>query len=341
MKGADLSMLQDQQDHGVEYRQDGKVRDPLLIFKDHGIDFVRLRLFVAPNGKEGQVNTLEYTVRLAQRVKQAGLGFMLDFHYSDNWADPGHQTTPAAWQDLSHERLVAKVHEYTRDTLNAFHRAGCTPAMVAVGNEITNGMLWPDAGPLAGEAKIDHLADLLKAAIRGVRDAASGGKVRTMIHLDKGGNQAACRWFFDQLQRREVVFDVIGLSYYPFWHGTLAALQGNLAELVQTYQKDIMVVETAYDTAGGPQRDLPFPPTADGQRAFLEELIRVVAATPNGHGIGVCYWAPEWIRVNQTHEPKWSDPIENRALFDPAGNPRPGLAAFRKPPKPAVNAPPP
>lgn len=329
MKGADLSMLQHLQDHGVEYRQDGKVRDPLLIFKEHGCNWIRLRLFVAPNGREGQVNTLSYTLRLAKRVKQAGLDFMLDLHYSDQWADPGHQTIPAEWKALSHAQLVERVGAYTRETVAAFHREGCPPGMVAVGNEITNGMLWPDAGPLTSEAKWDHLADLLKAAIRGMREGESGTTSKVMIHLDKGGNREACRWFFDNLQRRDVPFDVIGLSYYPFWHGTLADLKSNLAALGQTYKKDIIVVETAYDMSGGPQKDLPFPPTEAGQQAFLEELIRVVAATPDGRGKGVCYWAPEWISGSQWDGPKWSKQNENRALFDEQGNPRPALAALR------------
>jgi arabinogalactan endo-1,4-beta-galactosidase len=328
MKGGDLSLLQFIQDHGVEYKETNQVKDPLLIFKDHGFNTVRLRLFVAPNGKAGQVNSLSYTLRLAKRVKDAGLKLMLDFHYSDGWADPAHQIIPAEWKELSHAQLVDRVFAYTRETMAAFARECCTPDMVAVGNEISNGMMWPDGGPLSDAAKWDTLADLLKAGIRGVRASDPKGVVRVMIHIDKGGDKKASRWFYDNLQSRGVSFDVIGLSYYPFWHGTLANLSENLASLSESYKKDIMVVETGYDTWGGPQEKLPFPITPGGQKAFLEELIRVVAATPDGHGQGVVYWAPEWImgaKWNASGSGAW----ESRALFDNSGNMRPAMNAFQ------------
>jgi len=329
MMGADLSLLQHLQDHGVQYKEAGQPKDPLLIFKDHGCNWVRLRLFVAPDGTRGQVNTLAYTLKLAKRVKQAGLRLMLDLHYSDHWADPGHQRIPAAWKDLDHGQLVARVAAYTRDTLAAFAQDGCPPDMVAVGNEITNGMMWPAGGPLSDDAKWAALADLLKAGLGGVREGAGGRAPRTMIHIDKGGDKQVGRGFFDQLQRRDVAFDVIGLSYYPFWHGSLAELRENLASLAETYRKDIIVVETAYDARGGPQGNLPFPPAPAGQKAFLEELVRVVAATPGGRGRGVVYWAPEWIAAKDPDGSSAPGPWASRALFDGDGNARPALQAFR------------
>lgn len=261
-RGADLSLLQTIEDAGVKYKDGGRVQDPLLIFKNHGWNFVRLRLFVAPDGTLGQVNTPAYTLKLAKRVKAAGLKFTLDFHYSDSWADPGHQIIPVAWKDLSHAQLVQRVHDYTRDCLLAFARAGCAPDLVSVGNEVRAGMMWPAGGPLTSEAKWDDFAALLRAGIAAVRETAPRAAV--MIHTDSGGDKAACRWFFDHLQARHVEFDVIGLSYYPFWQGTLADLAGNLASLSATYGKDIFVAETAYDTYGGDQEKLPFPITPDG-----------------------------------------------------------------------------
>ena len=197
-------MLQHIQDRGVQYKEAGQVKDPLLIFKNHGCNYVRLRLFLSPNGKEGQVNTLSYTLRLAKRVKQAGLKFMLDLHYSDGWADPSHQTMPAEWKGLSHQQLVERVFAYTRETLAAFQREGVMPDMVEVGNEITNWMMWPDAGSISdtakwndsanpapsADARWDHLADLLKSRIRGVRESDPSGAVTVMIHIDKGGSRA-------------------------------------------------------------------------------------------------------------------------------------------------------
>ncbi len=326
--GADLSLLQHLQDHGVQFKEAGAVKDPLLIFKDHGCNFVRLRLFVAPDGTQGQVNTLPYTLKMARRVKAAGLPLLLDFHYSDGWADPQHQIIPAEWKELSHPQLVERIFSYTRETLDAFRREGCAPEMVQVGNEIRNGLMWPDGGPLDSDAKWDALADLVKSGIRGVKASDPQHTIKIMIHNDQGGNAAECRRFFDNLQRRGVEFDVVGLSYYPFWHGTLADLKANLASLAYAFKRDIMVAETGYDM-GGNQNTPPFPITPEGQKAFLEELIRTVAATPGGHGAGVFYWAPEWIEGKQWDGPEWSSIWENRALFNSRGEMLPALQAFK------------
>ena len=350
--GMDLSMLQFLEDHGVQYKDAGAVDDPLTIWQHHGVNFVRLRLFVHPDGKNGQVNTLPYTLRLAKRVKKAGLRLLLDLHYSDEWADPTHQTIPAAWKGLSQTQLVEQVFTYTRETLAAFGREGCRPDMVEVGNEITNGLMWPAGGPFSEASRWndiisampgpradshsttlwDAMADLLKAGIRGVRADDPKNTIQIMIHIDKGGNRRVSQWFFEALQRREVHFDVIGLSYYPFWHGTLADLKNNLAFLSQTYHKDIIVVETGYDWNGGDQGTLPYPLTPDGQKAFLQALIRTVAATPGGRGKGVFYWAPEWIMGPKWDGPGWSPTWENRALFDHSGNALPALQAFEASP---------
>jgi arabinogalactan endo-1,4-beta-galactosidase len=341
-KGADLSLVDFIQDHGVVYREDGKPKDPLLIFKDHGCNYVRLRLFLSPSGKEGQVDTLSYTLRLAKKVKARGLGFLLDLHYSDGWADPGHQTMPAEWVGLTHEKLLERVSAYTRETLAAFRREGCSPDIVEVGNEITNGMLWPDAGPMvdpatwndsknpkpADESKWDRLADVLKAGIKAVHDDDAGGTIRIMIHIDKGGSAEGSRWFFDHLHTRDVAFDLIGLSYYPFWHGSLDDLRANLASLSSAYGKDIIVVETAYETWGGDQKTLPYPITPKGQKKFLDELMRIVAATPGGHGRGVFYWGGEWIMGKQWTDVPWTGQVEDRSLFDHSGNVLPAIASF-------------
>ncbi len=340
-KGADLSLLPFLLDHGVVYREAGQVQDPLLILKNHGGNYVRLRLFLAPNGLEGQVNTLSYTLKLAQRVKVAGLKFLLDLHYSDGWADPVHQIIPAEWTSLSHTQLVERVYAYTRETLAAFRREGCSPDMVEVGNEITNGLLWPDGGPFgepakgkeadnrpSAEVQWDRLADLLKAGIRGVQADDRRREIPIMLHIDKGGSRETGRWFFDQIAERGVPFDVIGLSHYPFWNGSFSDLKTNLASLSETYRKPIIVVETSYDNGGGDQKKLPYPLTPAGQKAYLEALIQVVAATPEGRGQGVFYWAPEWIQGRQWQAPEWSGQWENRALFDRAGNSLPGWRAF-------------
>ena len=334
MRGADLSLLQFEEDHGVEFKQNGQPKDPVLMFKTHGCNYVRLRLFVDPDGTAGQVNTLPYTLKLAKRVRSAGLNFLLDLHYSDQWADPGHQQIPASWKTLTHQQLVQKVTDYTRDTLNAFKAEDAMPGMVEIGNEITNGMMWPDGGPIgksapnSGNDPWTNLTDLLKAGIHGLRESDPDQHVKAMIHIDNGGNKNISRWFFDNILGRGVKFDVIGLSYYPFWNGSLHDLKANLASLSRAYKKDIVVVETAYNADGGPQGKLPFPPTPDGQGDYLRELIETIASTADEHGAGICVWEPDWIQGRKWHAADWSGQWESRAFFDKTGNMRPAMEAF-------------
>jgi arabinogalactan endo-1,4-beta-galactosidase len=326
--GADLSLLKYTEDHGVQYKGDGQVRDALAIFKEHGFNYVRLRLFVHPDGTAGQVNTLAYTVAEARRVKAAGLHFLLDLHYSDGWADPGHQAMPAQWKGLNHVQLTDQVFTYTRDTLMTFQQARCLPDMVAVGNEITSGMLWPDGGPIS-EAKWGPFTDLLKAGIRGVHAADPSGTIKIMIHIDRGSHLSVSQWFFDHLEARNVPFDVIGLSYYPGLNGPLKGLSKNLDFLARTYHKDIVVAETDYNWRGGEQKKQPYPLTPEGQKSFLEALIQTVEAAPDGHGKGIFYWAPEWIEGAKWSSPGLSGEWENRALFDDSGMMLPAMNAFR------------
>ncbi len=326
--GADLSLLKFIEDHGVQYRDGGKPQDAIAIFKNHGCNFVRLRLFLDPNGKDGQVNSLPYTIELAKRVKAAGLRFLLDLHYSDGWADPGHQVIPAAWKDLTHAQLVDQVFTYTRDTLAAFQQAGCAPDMAEVGNEVTNGVMWPDGGPLT-DAKWNDFTDLIRAGIRGVH--ANDDSIKIMIHIDKGSDQKVSKWFFDHLTQQGVHFDVIGLSYYPFGGGSLADLKANLDYLARTYGKDVMVAETSYNWQFGDASKSAFGISPAAQKAFLTALIHDVASVPDGRGKGVFYWAPEWIESDkwQVRDHAW----DNRAFFDEKGNALPVLDAFQATPQ--------
>ncbi|HEX4083804.1 MAG TPA: glycosyl hydrolase 53 family protein [Chthoniobacteraceae bacterium] len=324
-KGADLSLLQYLQDQGVQYRENGQPRDPLAIFKENGCNYVRLRLFVNPDGTRGQVNTLPYTIALAKRVKAMGLRFLLDFHYSDQWADPGHQATPAAWQHLSHEQLVRQVHDYTVQSLTAFRDAGCAPDMVQVGNEITNGMLWPDGGPWSKQKdKWPAFAELLKAGIRGVREAAPTARV--MIHINNGGSASTSQWFFGKCRKSGIDYDVIGLSYYPMDNGPLGALGNNLDGLSATFGKDVYVAETAFDHETGLK---DFPATQQGEEDYLRALIHRIAAVPGGRGKGFFYWAPEAIFPPSERR---AAKRNARALFDPDGNMLPALTAFKTAP---------
>jgi arabinogalactan endo-1,4-beta-galactosidase len=314
--GADVSFLRDAEQKGVRFRDNGAVRPGLDILHDHGYGWVRLRLFNSP---QTLPNNLEYTIALARDAKQRGMKFLLDFHYSDDWADPGKQYPPKAWEKLSHPQLVQAVFEFTRDSIAAFRDAGVLPDMVQIGNEITNGMMWPD-GKLP--ENWDNFAALVYAGINGV-DAGRGNGARPeiMIHIDRGGDLAGTRKFLDKLNSYHVPYDVIGQSYYPWWHGSLNDLRANLEYMARTYRQDIIVVEAAYNWQPSAYKDKPgpFPETPEGQRQFLDELNRVIMETPNGRGRGVFWW-----------EPAVTGPLTSRGYFDEKHNVLPVISVFER-----------
>jgi len=314
--GADLSFLKQAEEHGKSFKDLGAVKPGLAIFKEHGYNWIRLRLFHTPTDLP---NNLAYTIALAKDAKKLGYRFLLDYHYSDTWADPGKQFTPEAWKQMSHAQLVKAVFEYTRQTIVAFHEAGVLPDMVQIGNEVINGMLWPD-GRLP--ANWDNFADLVKAGVAGVyAGAGDGSRPRIMMHIDRGGDKVRTKYFFDKLNSYQVEYDVIGQSYYPWWQGSLDDLRENMIFMAQEYKKDIIVVEAAYNwmPAEYIKRPGPFPETPEGQKQFLEELNRVVHETPDGLGKGVFWW-----------EPAVTGPLTARGFFDESGNALPVVTVFDK-----------
>lgn len=312
--GADVSFLRQAEQQGAVFKENGVAAPGLEILKRHGYNWVRLRLFHTPSDLP---NSLDYTIALAKDAKKLGYKFLLDYHYADGWADPGKQPIPAAWQAKSHAELVKAVFEYTKDTIIAFRDAGVLPDMVQIGNEISNGMLWPD-GKLP--QNWDQLADLVYAGINGV-DAGRGNgrRPKIMIHIDKGGDAAATKWFFDKLNSYEIPYDIIGQSYYPWWHGSVKDLRQNLAFMANQYHKDVIVVEAAYNWQPGNyiNKPAPFPETPAGQKAFLEEVNRAVMATPGGHGKGIFWW-----------EPAVKGELAVRGFFDELGNALPVVTAL-------------
>jgi len=249
------------------------------------------------------------TPELAQRVKAAGATLLLDFHYSDTWADPGKQFIPAAWSSTSIDTLEAQVEAYSAEVIGAMKAAGVLPDIVQIGNEIDGGLLWP-LGKIgwAGfdqPVNYERFGRLLKAGIRGVESALEpGDDVRIMIHYSQGTNVGGTRWFFDHVQAQGVEYDMIGLSWYPFWHGSLDALRANLDATATRYGKPIVVVETTYPSradwspgSGVPAGWNAWSQTPLGQAAFLRDLIDTVAQTPDDLGAGVIWWYPEAIPV--------------------------------------------
>lgn len=311
-RGADVSFVPQIESWGGRYFDGGKLSDPLVIMKRHGLNAVRIRIWENP--VDGFCN-LAATVKLAKRAKGLGLKFLLDFHYSDWWADPQHQPKPEAWKTLNVDGIEQAIHDTTAKTLAALIKAGATPDMVQIGNEIRNGLVWPEGHIVTGsDAEYDVVTRFVCAGLKAVRE--TGLPIRTMIHFDQGGNNPACRAFFDRYLaagRRlglDDRFDVIGLSYYPLWHGTPTELEANLADLSARYSKDVMVVETAYPWTfgtivpgpvgervwGDATKVLPeYPSTPEGQARYLSHLAWIVKHVPGGRGLGVMYWAPDWL----------------------------------------------
>ncbi len=332
--GGDLSFLHRIENKGGGFRENGVTNDALEIFREHGYNTIRLRLWhTPPDGYSG----LDTTLYLAKRAKNLGFRFLLDIHYSDTWADPGKQYKPRAWEGFSFPALVDSVYHYTYRLMTVFKSEGVLPEIVQVGNEITTGMLWPD-GRVGGEydtpAQWVKFGQLLKTAIRAIREAVPEDSVRAMIHIDRGGDYRGSVWFFDNLFQQGVDFDLIGLSYYPFWHGSMDRFQYNLEHLYSRYGKGIVVVETAYpwtlqnfDATANLVSNLDeskagYPPTPEGQRRFLQDLNGVVKCAKGGGGI--VYWEPEYVV-----SPGFGSVWENMALFDQTGEVLPALDAFQ------------
>lgn len=332
--GADLSFVPRLLTLGAEYRVEGAAADPLAIFADHGFGLVRLRLWHTP---AEPWHGLDETLAYAGDVRAAGYDLMLDLHYSDTWADPAHQTKPAAWEGLDFPTLVDSVYAYTNAVVRRFRDADALPQYVQIGNEISGGLLWDDGrvgGAWDTPEQWDQLTALLAAGVAAVRDSLDQSEQpKIIIHLDNGGSNALCRWFFDHLEDAGLDFDVIGVSFYPWWHGTLTELRENLHDIAPRYSKEVMVVETAYpwtlddhDGTGNfvsdpGQLHVGYPATPEGQMSFLRDLQAITEGVPGGLGSGPVYWEPAFISVPGGPP----NPHENLTLFDFDADALPGL----------------
>jgi arabinogalactan endo-1,4-beta-galactosidase len=315
--GADLSFLKSTEDRGFQFKENNEVKPGLEIFRNHGYNWIRLRLFHSPSDLP---NNLNYTITLAKSAKNEGLKFLLDYHYSDTWADPGKQFAPKAWNWMSHKQLVKAVFNYSKETIKAFREAGAMPDMVQIGNEVINGMLWPD-GRLP--ENWNNFAELVQAGINGVNagcDTLNWPKI--MIHIDQGGNKERTKYFFDKFLSYGIDFDYIGQSYYPWWHGSLLDLRDNMIFMAETYKKPIILVEVAYCSSPTEYRKkpAPYPETPEGQKEFLDEVNKVVLNTPDNLGAGIFWWEPATT----------SGGIGTRDFFDENGNVLPVITVFDK-----------
>ncbi len=270
MIGADISFLPQLEDNGVTFVDGSSEKDAIQLLKDHGFNWIRLRVFVDPQNEKGYSPEQGYcglsqTLQMAKRVKSAGMYLLLDFHYSDYWADPQQQYKPQRWANLDYNTLKDSVETYTTNVLLALKKQSALPDMVQVGNEINHGLLWPD-GHIGNP---DLLAGLLKAGVAGVE--AVDPEIPVMMHIALGGQNDESVFWLDNMLARGVKFDIIGISYYPRWHGTPADLDFNLRDLISRYHKPVNVVEYS---------------------DFKQEVHDLVFSLPNSMGKGACIWEP-------------------------------------------------
>jgi arabinogalactan endo-1,4-beta-galactosidase len=331
--GADLSFSNEMLDCSASYRDHGVVKDPYALFKDHGANLIRIRIW--NNATWTKYSNLADVKKSIARVKALGMQTLLDFHYSDTWADGGKQLIPAAWANITDEgELAQALYQYTFDTLQALDSAGLMPEMVQVGNEINQEVLgredWKDR-PINWERN----ARLLNAAIKAVRDAGAKSSVKPNVMLHIAQPENVDSWFSAAKAAGVTDFDLIGISYYRKWSKrTIAGLGTTIRRMSLTYPKaEVMVVETAYpwtmqwaddlrNQMGEDSIEPGYPATRQGQLKYLVDVSQTVISSG---GVGVVVWAPDWVSTGC--ETPWGrgSAWENATFFDFKGNVLPGI----------------
>lgn len=341
IKGADVSIMPELERNGTKFYDNGIEQDGLTILKNHGVNWIRVRIWnnpyvVGPEGVGGGNTDEAKAIEMAKRAKALGMKVLVDFHYSDFWVDPGQQKKPDAWKNDSGDKLVDDVYAYTAKVMQDFNAQGVTPDMVQVGNELNNGMLWPEAQLTEDNPNgYKFLAKLLNAGLQAVHDNDKDNKVKTMIHL-AGVDVNLYHTFFDNLIVKNKVndFDIIGMSFYPFWHGTMDDLKNTMNDVSAKYNKDVIAVETAFgytledadfeknnfgtneEKVGG------YKATVQGQATGLRDVMATVASVNDNRGLGIFYWAPDWV-INEKVGWKSNgggNGWDNLTLFDTKGN---------------------
>jgi arabinogalactan endo-1,4-beta-galactosidase len=348
--GADLSYVNQIEEHGGVYKDDGEQQSPYMIFKNHGANLVRLRLWHNPTwtkevyGADGtkmysDLKDVEVSIR---RAREQGMEVLLDFHYSDTWADPAAQDVPMAWANITElDVLKDSIYNYTFKTLRYLNGKGLMPELVQIGNETNCGLLFtnaPEGFPTCNvcEGKWVETGAVINRAIDAVRDAADESTIKTkvILHIADPKN---VKWFFDNLTTTGGVtdFDIVGFSYYPLWHTTVAPdkLSETIAGFKSAYNKDVMILETAYPWTMEAQDSYtnlfgsdPILPGYSYTRQGLEKLLRDMAQeVHDGGGLGMIYWEPAYISSNMKDAWGTGSSWENCALFDFSGNTIPAI----------------
>lgn len=327
-RGVDWSSVTVEERAKVSYKTASGEAKPLEnILAASGVNTVRQRIWVNP--QNGDYN-LAYNIALAKRAKAAGLGVYLDLHYSDTWADPGHQAIPSGWP-TGIEDLSWKLYNYTLDVANQFQSNGIQPTIISIGNEITAGLLWPTGGT----SSYSNIARLLHSAASAVHDSTLDPKPKIMIHLDNGWDWGTQQYFYQKVLSQgtlvESDFDMMGVSYYPFYNSgaTLASLKTSLTNMANTWGKEIVVAELDWPTSCPNSRyDFPsdiksIPFIAAGQATFIEQVASVVAGVKNGNGL--FYWEPAWI-----HNANLGSSCADNCMFSQSGQALSSMSVFSK-----------
>ncbi len=364
--GIDVSTYFEELEHGAKYFDGGKEVDPIQMFRANGVDCMRIRLWVDPKSEGGKPYLagncdMDNFIRLATFARQRGFSVMLDIHYSDFWVDPAKQTIPKSWRGLSKEQTVQKVYDYTVGVLKIAAEKGIDIEYIQVGNEITNGMLWPLGRlieqPDGSRTNYESLTAFLKAGVKACREVCPRAKI--VLHLERSYDKFIYNEFFTHMAEAEVDFDIIGFSYYPYWHGTFAQFFDNV-NMCKKFKKQLMVVEVGYaftledyikNEHGGAKLVVSednlstfafteeYPVTPAGQAQFVKNFLRLCAEC----GIAaVFWWEPLWIPgegicwaspegqdyIGESGKPtrnEWA----NQCLFDYSGNKLPAFDEYK------------
>ena len=361
--GVDVSTYLEELAHGAKYYDGGREIDPLDAFRANGVDWMRIRVWNRPYSEAGEPylagsNDIEEYIKLAKLAQSKGFRLLLDFHYSDFWADPGKQFIPKDWAGCGVEELAERVYRFTLQCLQRAKEEGVAPQMIQVGNEITNGMLWPVGRlelPDGSRGNYENFCRLVEAGCRACREAVPEAKI--VLHLERSNDKAVYQEFFTEMEEAEMDYDIIGASYYPYWHGTPEELFDNLAAC-RRFGKEIIIMELGYGFTNRPyllkgeagrlvideeRAYVPgfterYPITPEGQDAFVRDIL--TAARREGIA-GVFYWEPLWLPGEgicwaspagqaYIHEEGKSTANEwaNQCLFDYEGQKLPAFDSF-------------
>lgn len=361
--GIDVSTYLEELEHDAKFYSDGVMIDPLDAFANNGVNYMRIRVWNDPYGENGEPYLagncdMNNYVKLAKLAKSKGYRILMDFHYSDFWADPSKQMLPKAWRNYNIDELCNAVYEFTKECLEISMREDVAPEMIQVGNEITHGILWPLGQLQFGDKRgnYDNFIRLVKSGCKACREVIPEAKIA--LHLERSYDKEVYREFYTKMQEADVDYDIIGASYYPYWHGTPEQLFENLRDC-RVYGKEIVIMELGYGFStepyklNGEDRRVIFdseeacPPevaekyhlTKEGQAAFIRDFLK----TAREEGIcGIFYWEPLWIPgegicwaspeaqkyVHEEGKPTLNE-WANQCLFDYLGNKLPAFDEFK------------